>query len=244
MQEIIGKTDEDMNWHVDNNTYRLDELDVLQKGRVVENVAGECIIRGALHHITCYKWPIYREGEIIGLMGVFFDANAIYRDLHKALPSPFDDPITGLRNRQGFLGDLTRYQETWTMEKQPYALILLESRFDEHIRESYENPLVRALVCQEAEILRRYAGKDAAIARIQNVTFAILRREVSHQESEALARELQHRLQSIHEISGNPVTITFCYSIVHADDPGIHRPPDSSVSYIYRLAMERLRHNG
>lgn len=244
VQEIIGKTDEDMNWHVDNNTYRLDELDVLQKGRVVENVAGECIIRGALHHITCYKWPIYREGEIIGLMGVFFDANAIYRDLHKALPSPFDDPITGLRNRQGFLGDLTRYQETWTMEKQPYALILLESRFDEHIRESYENPLVRALVCQEAEILRRYAGKDAAIARIQNVTFAILRREVSHQESEALARELQHRLQSIHEISGNPVTITFCYSIVHADDPGIHRPPDSSVSYIYRLAMERLRHNG
>ena len=153
----------------------------------------------------------------------------------------FEDTITGLHNRQGFLGDLTRYQEAYTMDKQDYALILLESRFDEHIQDSYDSSF-RVLVREEAGILRRHTGKDAAISRIQNATFAILRRETSHKESEKLARELQYRLQSIHEIEGNAVTITYGYSIVHSDDPAIHRLPDASVSYIYRLALERLRH--
>lgn len=242
VDDIRGKTDEDMNWHVDNNTYRLDELAVLHKGKVIENVIGECIIKGTLHHITCYKWPLYQNGEIIGLMGVFFDADAMYRDLHQKLPSPFEDTITGLHNRQGFLGDLARYQEAYTMDKQGYALILLESRFDEHIQDSYESSFLRALVREEAGILCRHTGKDSAISRIQNATFAILRRETSHKESEELARELQYRLQAIHEVAGNPVTITYGYSIVHADEPAIHHLSDTSISHIYRLAMERLRH--
>lgn len=242
VDEIVGKTDEDMNWHVDNNAYRLDELDVLHKGKTIENVVGECIIQGELHHITCYKWPLYQNGEIIGLMGVFFDADAMYRDLHQKLPSPFEDTITGLHNRQGFLGDLTRYQEAYTMDKQDYALILLESRFDEHIQDSYDSSFLRVLVREEAGILRRRTGKDAVISRIQNATFAILRRETSHKESEELARELQYRLQAIHEVAGNPVTITYGYSVVHSDDPAIHHLSDTSISHIYRLAMERLRH--
>lgn len=101
-----------MNWHLDNNSYRLDEIEVIQKCRVIENVAGDCIIHGVLRHITCYKWPFYRDGVIIGLMGVFFEADDMYRKLHQSLPSTYEDPITSLHNRQGFLGDLLQYQET------------------------------------------------------------------------------------------------------------------------------------
>lgn len=86
------------------------------------------------------------------------------------------------------------------------------------------------------------AATRATISRIQNATFAILRRETSQKASEELARELQYRLQAIHEVAGNPVTITYGYSIVHSNDPAIYRLPDASVSYIYRLALERLRH--
>lgn len=176
-QEIIGKTDKDMNWHFDNNSYRLDEIEVIQKCRVIENVAGDCIIHGVLRHITCYKWPFYRDGVIIGLMGVFFEADDMYRKLHQSLPSTYEDPITGLHNRQGFLGDLLQYQETYAIEKQPYMLILLESRFDERIQKSYGSLLLRALIRKEASILRNLVRKDSVIARVQHAMFAILRRE-------------------------------------------------------------------
>ena len=227
-QEILGKTDEDMNWHLDNNSYRLDEIEVIQKGRVIENVAGDCIIHGVLRHITCYKWPLYRDGVIIGLMGIFFEADDMYRKLHQNLPSPYEDPITGLHNRQGFLGDLLQYQEAYAIDNQPYTLILLESRFDERIQRSYGSPLLRALIRKEASILRDLVGKDSVIARVQHAMFAILRRENGQQDAadaEDLARILQSHLQSIHQIDGNPVTITFQYSIVHATDPAITRPP-------------------
>ena len=244
-QEILGKTDEDMNWHLDNNSYRLDELKVIQKGRVIENVAGDCIIHGVLRHITCYKWPLYRDGVIIGLMGIFFEADDMYRKLHQNLPSPYEDPITGLHNRQGFLGDLLQYQEAYAIDNQPYTLILLESRFDERIQRSYGSPLLRALIRKEASILRDLVGKDSVIARVQHAMFAILRRENSQKDamdSELLAHTIQSHLQSIHQIDGNPVTVNFQYSIVHAADLAHHKTTGRNASYIYRLALERLRH--
>ena len=82
-----------MNWHLDNGPYRQDELDVLHKGKVVENIPGECIVKGALHHIACYKWPIYRDGQIVGLMGTFFDADQVYHEIRKTLPYPFEDTV-------------------------------------------------------------------------------------------------------------------------------------------------------
>lgn len=244
-QEILGKTDEDMNWHLDNNSYRLDEIEVIQKGRVIENVAGDCIIHGVLRHITCYKWPLYQDGVIIGLMGIFFEADDMYRKLHQNLPSPYEDPITGLHNRQGFLGDLLQYQEAYAIDNQPYTLILLESRFDERIQRSYGSPLLRALIRKEASILRDLVGKDSVIARVQHAMFAILRRENSQKgamDSEVLAHTIQSHLQAIHQIDGNPVTVNFQYSIVHAADLAHHKTTGRNASYIYRLALERLRH--
>ena len=243
--DILGKTDEEMNWHLDNDTYRLDEIALLQTGKPVENVKGTCIIRGVLRHITCYKWPLYREGEIIGLLGVFFEAEDLSSKINQSLVSPYEDPVTGLHNRQGFLGDLISYQEAYAVDQQPYALILLESCFDEQIQKTYGPSFLRALIRQEADILRTHAGKDTVISRLRHTTFAILRRETSSEDctaSEAIARDLQQRLQSIHQLDGNPVTITFRYSIVHATDPAIHKTADGNVSYIYRLASERLRH--
>ena len=78
LQDILGKTDEDMGWHVEDGPYRDAELEVLAKGITVRNQPGQCILRGVLHHITCYKWLLYDRGQIVGLMGVFFDALFTY----------------------------------------------------------------------------------------------------------------------------------------------------------------------
>ncbi|WP_298676699.1 EAL domain-containing protein [uncultured Megasphaera sp.] len=240
-KEIIGKTDEDMNWHIDNSPYRNDELDVLHQGKTIENASGECIVKGILHHITCYKWPIYQDGQIIGLMGVFFDADQLYHELRKKLSDPFTDPISGLQNRQGFLNDLITYQETWDIDHQPYCLIMLESRFDEYMKKSYELPLLRKLIRQESQIIQEMAGTDSTISRVFNSTFTILRREKTPEESEALARKIQRRLQDIHQVDGNPVTITFHWSIVHSTDSLLRKDSSKKVRRFYRLAMKRLR---
>ncbi|WP_229778473.1 EAL domain-containing protein [Acidaminococcus fermentans] len=238
-KEIIGKTDEDMNWHRDNIPYRQDELDVLQKGITVKDVPGECIVKGQLHPITCSKWPLYWNGQIIGLMGYFLDMEKLNRKLRHELPTPYDDVISGLRNRQGFLEDLIHCQEDTEGEARLYCLILLESCFDNYLKKSYEPALLQDLIRKEAQIIQNLAGKDSAISRLYNSTFAIIRREANPEESEALARKIQKRLQAIHQVNGNPVTVTFRWSIVHSTDPLLKKK--IGPSQIYRLVLKKLR---
>lgn len=70
--EIIGKTDEDMNWHPDPRPFMEDELRVL-RGESTHNVHGQCIIRGQVREIIATKTPIYDDGIIIGFVGSFMD---------------------------------------------------------------------------------------------------------------------------------------------------------------------------
>lgn len=110
---------------------------------------------------------------------------------------------------------------------------------------TYEVPVQQSLIRKEARILRQIAGQDSTIARIQTETFAVLHHEEDPSASYRLAQDLRRNLEAIHEIDGNPVTVTFRCSIVHNTDPSLRQHPDrkgSRVSSIYRLARERLRH--
>ncbi|MCR5640121.1 MAG: response regulator [Lachnospiraceae bacterium] len=71
---LIGKTDEEMNWHPDPEDYRTAEERVLA-GEDTYMVPGQCMVRGEVHDIFASKHPIYNEaGEVVGLYGSFIDA--------------------------------------------------------------------------------------------------------------------------------------------------------------------------
>lgn len=72
MDEILGKTDEEVGWHEDNKPFREDELRVL-RGEVVLRARGTCYDRNELRRIEANKRPIIVSGEIVGLLGYFRD---------------------------------------------------------------------------------------------------------------------------------------------------------------------------
>ena len=233
-QAILGKTDEEMGWHVDNEPYRNDELAVLEKGHVVNNAPGHCIIHGTIHHITCYKWPIYQDGQIIGLMGTFFDVDNILRKNLEDAKITYQDMLTGLMNRQGLLDALMRYEEQWQLHHRPYSLILLDGRSYQRLADTYGEKTLQKLIQKQADVLCRLAGKDAVLARVTQAVFALVR-YTDKRDVETQAQELAQALEDIHEIDGNPVTVTMQYAIVQSDEPGI------SSETIYKAAMDRLQ---
>ena len=72
VDEVVGKTDEDMNWHPDPKPFMEDEIRVLH-GESTHNVHGQCIIRGQVREIIATTTPIYDDGVIIGFVGSFMD---------------------------------------------------------------------------------------------------------------------------------------------------------------------------
>ena len=78
MTELVGKTDEDLCWHVSPEHYMNDELRVLSQGITTHNVPGHCIASGENRDILASKTPLYDEnGEIVGLLGYFIDKDLL-----------------------------------------------------------------------------------------------------------------------------------------------------------------------
>lgn len=71
--DVVGKTDEDVGWHVRPGKFANDELGVIKDGVCVEEAHGTCIAKGDIREIVANKVPIYLHNKIIGLLGCFRD---------------------------------------------------------------------------------------------------------------------------------------------------------------------------
>ena len=75
---LIGKNDEEMGWHSDPEPFKQDELRVLA-GESTYKVLGKCEVKGEERDIIASKRPIYRGGEVVGLVGSFIDVTDVIR---------------------------------------------------------------------------------------------------------------------------------------------------------------------
>lgn len=73
VEDILGKTDEDMGWNSEDEPFQQDELKVLQ-GTIISEAHGICMCRGEYRDIVATKRPLYSHGAIVGLVGFFEDA--------------------------------------------------------------------------------------------------------------------------------------------------------------------------
>lgn len=76
-QVLLGKNDEDMGWHSAPDSYKNDEIRVLQ-GESTTRVPGMCFCKGENRHIVASKSPLYENGKIVGLVGSFEDVTNEY----------------------------------------------------------------------------------------------------------------------------------------------------------------------
>jgi PAS domain S-box-containing protein len=72
MEEIFGKTDEDLGWGIRNKSFRDDELRVLL-GEQMTAAEGVTIHDGELRNMSISRIPLFREGRVIGMVGYFKD---------------------------------------------------------------------------------------------------------------------------------------------------------------------------
>ncbi len=95
--EIVGRTDHELGLHIVDPAVRLAGEKLLRDGQPQYHQFGECIARGSSHAIYSDRYPIYREGRIIGLIGRF-------RELGHELDEYRDvvmDKETGFTNYRG-----------------------------------------------------------------------------------------------------------------------------------------------
>ncbi|MDO4521856.1 MAG: EAL domain-containing protein [Eubacteriales bacterium] len=212
---LIGKLDEEMGWLVDGIPFRNDEIDLLENGTVVRHRIGKCIIKGVLHTILVKKEPIFRDGEIVGLMGCLIDLNEL-TDAFGSIALNDVDPVTGLLSAQGMTGAIAEYMEGWNGRRENFAAIQLIFREYGRVYRTYGEDITRQMAGEIGKILVRICGDQSPIARLYAGRFTILKKYSDKDEILLLQKELSHAMQEVRALAGYSVTLNPAISAEYA----------------------------
>ena len=232
--DIIGKNDEEMHWHVDDGPYQGDELDILNKGKMVFNVPGQCIVNGVVHNIICNKMPIYDKGEIIGLAGSFADVDQeLYRVQKLVSPSKLDTS-TRLMNNKFFLSTMVDYATQFNETGKNYGYIILHSVNHHRIEETYGAKVASKVLREIGEKIIDIIGQRAVASRTKEAYFSILGYIDSKEKLEEMTKQLKEHIEEINQVDGKSVTIKITIACALRTDEGV------TDETIHQIVIDRI----
>lgn len=218
LSQILGKTDEEMFWHLDKGPYHEEEVAILRTGARSSNVPGKCIAKGVARDIYATKWPLYRDGEIFGLMGYFLDDDmrAEMRGSHGH--GDTIDPVTGLENVASFTAHFFNYDSDYQLSRRPYGLIFAAIPELPKIGKIKGKKAFEAALCACADAIVKQVGNSGIAARISASRFAILCEYATAQDIEALSQRVQNAINGIHKVGDMRCVLAAEMHILYADE--------------------------
>ena len=221
VEELLGKTDEEMRWHVDDRNYQADEWEVLLRGNRVMDAQGQCIARGVIRDIICNKMPIYENNQIIGLMGFFMDREELAGRIRSKIEPTNLDPATGLMNAHSFVEAMIDYAIRYNDQHRGYGMILLRNSKHARIVSTYGEDFGNRVLQKLGEEITMVTGRTCAVARTKESVFAIMTYADKREALEELAKKLENRLAGVNQVDGNPVTLRIRTAIQFRADEGV-----------------------
>lgn len=230
---VLGKTDEDVGWHIDDTPFKSDEERVLEEGEIIRKNVGQNVVDGVTHYIAATKFPVYNNGEIIGLMGYMIDIEQDIESKDDLKRESLIDPVTGFMNAYGQILTLTQLDDNLRTNGEAFAYIVLEVPEFEDISVDYGREIAEKLVKTVSELLVSCFGHVASIFRMYGCHFGIAKRNMSSEEIRETAETWQKGLRSIREIDGRQVRI-------HGEFAYAQGTEKETMQEIVELASRRL----
>lgn len=211
-----GKTSSDMGWLMDDHGARNLEGRVLS-GVVVVNRPMDIIVKGVAKSIVYGKVPVYRDGEIIGTLGWFEDAEQMEKETGRQ-PVMVTDRVTGVMNSRGVIESLIGCQEAYRNFGSDYAMLFLTIPQYRRIFHSYGEKTANGLLKAAAGKICHIMGTRGTVGRLDGAGFVILFHYEDQTEVTFLHRKLRQAIADIHEVGGSSCTVTAEIIITYGSD--------------------------
>ncbi|MCR5294724.1 MAG: EAL domain-containing protein [Lachnospiraceae bacterium] len=208
LDSILGKTDEEMGWHLHPDNYESDEWEVIREGRTTHLVPGNCIVRGESRNIVASKMPLYdNAGKIRGLIGFFFLAAEAPRIASDNSYDNRKDPLTGLLNAQGLTEEVYSYRDEYDLRGVDFAWIEVSIEgFSDIVRlygEAFGDNVIRMLGVR----LLAVCGDHASIGRLTGCTFVVLHQFIDQKEIDEHVERIKTLSARLNQVEGTPFSL-------------------------------------
>ena len=209
LDAILGKTDEDMGWHIDPIPFKEDEMRVLTEGAHIKNRAGHCIVQGEVRDIMASKCPVYRNGHIVGLVGFFVDIGMreSAADESGIGNLPLRDPVTGVLNYTGLESATWRFVDSYVKLGTDFAMISINVENYRHINEDLGYEFGDKVLMEVANILRKAAQHRCVIGHVYAERFVVLVQDATDEELAQMCADIETRISDIAQVDGTQCTV-------------------------------------
>ena len=232
--ELIGRTDQEMGWHIDDAPFHADEEIVIGQGQTIRGRLGSCLVRGIPHAIRASKFPVYQNGRIVGLMGYFEDLDdaAAQTDLEHSLG--LIDQQTQLMNYRGMLMTGMQYQANYRNNHEDYIAAILDVPAYDQLHRSDSSRSDRMLQRLQ-HIITDHLPRSWSIAHIGSSCFIAFHKILSEAECHQRLMAIDSAIRDIHEADGYPCSLKLHYAMARGSE--VH-----SIDSLLTLLTERLKH--
>lgn len=231
---LIGKTDEDLGWIVNDCVYREAEMAILEKGQVTRDVLGQCLFQGRLRQIASTKFPIYRGKRIIGLLGYFEDVDESSRHQAQLHTVSLIDAETGLLNFRGLLLVGENYMEAYRRYGTDYVCVVLEVPEYEQVFRDYGDEVAGKLLQAITDQLLTLHSLKGSLAHLSGCRFFYITHQSLDRDFRNTLLGLTNAIHSLTDTGGYSCTLYLQYAIVQGSE-------GRDFDEIMQLLRERLK---
>lgn len=233
--KVLGKTDEEMAWHVDNEPFKHIEETVLSDGITARHAIGSCLVRGRLKTIAATKFPVYDGGKITGLAGYFHDMaeEKVLGEEERKLS--FVDSETGLASYRGMIAAGLTYEDSYQRRQVEYMAMQVNIPAMNEVEHAFGHKVHQALLAKVVDILSALSLPDISLSRTSLSSFIFLFKKEGHKDMEKRILEAAEKIHEIKDIEGFPITLYLQYAMVS-------RRETSSLDGMLQLLTDRLAH--
>lgn len=216
INELIGKADRDLGWHLADTYMDQGEMTILQKGDPIHNGHGRCIARGRQHAISFSKYPIYQGTEIVGLLGEFRDVEEErnYHQLQRKLY--LIDEETDLYNYRGMILASVEFADNLRQNKVGYVGAMFVVPEFASFAKLYGDSIRHAAMKRICAIIKKTMPATTIIAHTGSGVFVLFLKGQTVGTMRTFIEQIQAELTTITEIEG----FTCHFSVRYALESG------------------------
>ena len=207
-QEIVGKNDEELGWHVHPDLFMNDEYKVIHEGITFHNMPGSCMSHGENREILASKTPLYDDnGEITGLLGYFINKGSLNANEQRGGESTRRDHLTGLLNTRGISEEGEAFRDEYYLRGTDFVRIHIGINDFDTINEQYGFDFGDKVLTAFGQALQEGFGLRSAIGRYAGRKFTVLQQVFDREEAHSLRAKIKEIGKSVREVDGIPITL-------------------------------------
>lgn len=236
LEEILGKTGQELGWQLHTSQVSRTEEQVMATGKPLLHLIEQMNIDHRIQKIKVSKYPVRENNQVIGVLVLLARPEPLpAQQQQQEERIGLIDAETKLLGYSGILMDALQYADEYRLHGEDYTALLLDVPEYDAIGLQYGASFRHHLLQRVLAILHTNLPQSCSLARIGSCCFLVLYKK---QQDDAMQQALLRITQAIHatkKLDGHACTILLHYATAHGSEV-------RSIDSLMRLLMNRMQH--